>query len=258
MYDVEAAHSWAQRARSLPVAEEGMAAAAVGRIEARLAVALGDSMTGAVLADHASSIASASIGHLDATRAQLIAGSALLNDLGNLAPAQQALLAAGGRATEMGAVALAALARRDLRSIGLRVTGADQTSMSMRERQVAELVIVGLSNRQIARTLSISERTVQTHVGGILRALGLSSRTGVVGALHSVHETQTAVLRSALTARQRQVADLVVDGYTNDGVARALSLSVKTVEKHIGDIYRRLSVDSRTALAAKWSREQAS
>jgi DNA-binding NarL/FixJ family response regulator len=35
-------------------------------------------------------------------------------------------------------------------------------------------------------------------------------------------------------------------------------VSVKTVEKHLGDIYRRLSVDSRTALAGRWSRDEAS
>jgi DNA-binding NarL/FixJ family response regulator len=257
MYDVAAARGWAGRARALPGIAEGMTAAALGRIEARLAVAEGDTLTGAALAEQASAIASGRTGYLDATRAQLIAGSALLHDLDSHAPAQEALIAAGGRATQMGAVALAALARRDLRSIGLRITGAAQTSMSMRERQVAELVIVGLSNRQIARSLSISERTVQTHVGGVLRALGLSSRTGVLGAFGSSHSAGAAAPRSVLTARQCEVADLVVDGYTNDGVARALGLSVKTVEKHIGDIYRRLSVDSRAALAARWAREPA-
>jgi DNA-binding NarL/FixJ family response regulator len=57
-----------------------------------------------------------------------------------------------------------------------------------------------------------------------------------------------------LTPRQRQVADLISRGYTNDGTARALKVSVKTVEKHLGDIYRRLGVDSRAALAAFWSK----
>jgi DNA-binding NarL/FixJ family response regulator len=56
-----------------------------------------------------------------------------------------------------------------------------------------------------------------------------------------------------LTPRQYQVAELVSRGYTNDGAARTLHVSIKTIEKHLGDVYRRLGIDSRAALAARWS-----
>jgi DNA-binding NarL/FixJ family response regulator len=55
-----------------------------------------------------------------------------------------------------------------------------------------------------------------------------------------------------LTPRQRQVAELISRGYSTDGAARTLHVSTKTIEKHLGDIYRRLAIDSRTALAARW------
>jgi NarL family two-component system response regulator LiaR len=49
-----------------------------------------------------------------------------------------------------------------------------------RELQIIRLVAKGMSNREIARQLFISERTVQTHVHKILEKLGVSSRTEAV------------------------------------------------------------------------------
>jgi DNA-binding CsgD family transcriptional regulator len=48
--------------------------------------------------------------------------------------------------------------------------------LTSREREVALLVERGLTNRQIASELSLSERTVENHVGRILKKLGFSSR----------------------------------------------------------------------------------
>ena len=46
-----------------------------------------------------------------------------------------------------------------------------------REVEVLRLVAQGLSNQEIARTLTISERTVGNHIGSILRKLHLANRT---------------------------------------------------------------------------------
>lgn len=59
---------------------------------------------------------------------------------------------------------------------------ADRTTddpLTRREKEVAALVARGLTNRQIAQELVISERTVDHHVANILKKLGLHSREQV-------------------------------------------------------------------------------
>jgi DNA-binding NarL/FixJ family response regulator len=52
-------------------------------------------------------------------------------------------------------------------------------SLSSRERELAKLLALGLSNRQIADELTISVATVERHVANILIKLGFRSRTQV-------------------------------------------------------------------------------
>jgi predicted ATPase/DNA-binding CsgD family transcriptional regulator len=51
--------------------------------------------------------------------------------------------------------------------------------LTPRQRQVAELVSQGLSNKEIADALVISRRTAETHVEHILTTLGFTSRTQI-------------------------------------------------------------------------------
>jgi predicted ATPase/DNA-binding CsgD family transcriptional regulator len=53
--------------------------------------------------------------------------------------------------------------------------------LGKREAEVAQLVAEGLSNKQIGARLFISERTVDSHVRGILNKLGFNSRAQIAG-----------------------------------------------------------------------------
>lgn len=58
-----------------------------------------------------------------------------------------------------------------------------------------------------------------------------------------------------LTLQELQVARMVATGATNREVAEKLFLSVKTVEAHLGRIYGKLGVRSRTELAHRFAHE---
>ncbi len=59
--------------------------------------------------------------------------------------------------------------------------------------------------------------------------------------------------QQTLTPQERTIATLVCQGLTNRVVAQHLVLSVKTVGYHLGNVYTKLDVHSRTQLAAVWA-----
>ena len=59
-------------------------------------------------------------------------------------------------------------------------TSTARPDLTARQREVALLVAEGLSNRAIAETLVVGERTVETHVGDILSKLSFTSRAQIV------------------------------------------------------------------------------
>ncbi len=54
-----------------------------------------------------------------------------------------------------------------------------------------------------------------------------------------------------LTSQEHAVARAVASGGSNREIAEALFLSPRTVEHHLGNVYRKLGVHSRAALAAR-------
>jgi pimeloyl-ACP methyl ester carboxylesterase/DNA-binding CsgD family transcriptional regulator len=57
-----------------------------------------------------------------------------------------------------------------------------------------------------------------------------------------------------LTTREREVLQLVADGLDNERIAKRLYVSVRTVERHLSNVYAKLGVSGRAARAAAAAR----
>lgn len=68
------------------------------------------------------------------------------------------------------------------------ITGDEAVSdnrLSLREREILDVLARGVSNKEIARTLHISEKTVRNHLTNVYRKMGVHSRTqAIVKASH--------------------------------------------------------------------------
>jgi DNA-binding CsgD family transcriptional regulator len=53
----------------------------------------------------------------------------------------------------------------------------------------------------------------------------------------------------ALTPSERRVAGLAAGGMTNSEIAQSLFVTIKTVEFHLANTYRKLDIDGRASLA---------
>jgi DNA-binding CsgD family transcriptional regulator len=90
-------------------------------------------------------------------------------------------------AQRCGAVALAARAHAELVATGARprrlvLRGVDALTPS--ERRVSDLAADGLTNREIAQALFVTEKTVETHLAHVFRKLDLGSRSQLPAALN--------------------------------------------------------------------------
>jgi DNA-binding CsgD family transcriptional regulator len=118
-------------------------------------------------------------------RVRLELGRALLR-AGARVRAREALRPALADADAVGAAPLARSARRELVATGMRprraaIEGA--ASLTPRQRQICSLAAAGRANRDIARALFLSIKTVETHLAAGYRKLGISSRAELAAAL---------------------------------------------------------------------------
>jgi DNA-binding CsgD family transcriptional regulator len=107
--------------------------------------------------------------------AELILG-AVLRRTGERVEAREHLRSAITILENCHAFPFAGFARSELAATGAHATRGDDQQLRPSERRVAELVLAGLSNPDIAARLFLSRKTVEAHVSAILRKLAIDSR----------------------------------------------------------------------------------
>jgi LuxR family maltose regulon positive regulatory protein len=120
----------------------------------------------------------------EAARSRLQLAHTLLA-LGRREPASVALRSAGSAFEQLGAVRYAAAARILLQELDLKPHGpigpvAKLGRLTPREIEVLKLVAQGLSDKESAAHLKLSEHTIHRHIGNILTKTGLPSRAAAV------------------------------------------------------------------------------
>jgi DNA-binding CsgD family transcriptional regulator/tetratricopeptide (TPR) repeat protein len=90
--------------------------------------------------------------------------------------------------------------------------------------------------------------------GDVAAALVLYRRAGATYEIRRL-EGET-IVAPELSPREREVAVLASQGLSNLDIAKRLTITDKTVEKHLASVYRKLRVSSRTRLAASFVEAQ--
>jgi DNA-binding CsgD family transcriptional regulator len=181
-----------EREEALTLAEEEVALARAFGVPRELGMALraaglaqGDA-EGIELLREAVLVLEASPARLEHARALTDLGAALRRR-GRRAIARPPLRAGLDLAQRCAATALARRAHDELVATGARprrfvLSGLDALTGS--ERRVAEMAAEGLTNREIAQALFVTEKTVEAHLGHTFRKLDIGSRSQLPAALN--------------------------------------------------------------------------
>ncbi|WP_433017875.1 LuxR C-terminal-related transcriptional regulator [Kribbella sp. CA-294648] len=132
---------------------------------------------------------------LDAVTSQRVVGLGLAGT-GKKADALKRLSTAATRARDLGAGRLVTSFDADISEVYGEQLASNRPQnrlglMTAREWEVAEQVVQGLTNKQIAAQLYLSERTVERHLSRIFTKLNISSRA-TLAALVGVHSSQAS------------------------------------------------------------------
>jgi DNA-binding CsgD family transcriptional regulator/tetratricopeptide (TPR) repeat protein len=285
------AHLLALTARARLAAHTGRAAEARAAAQAALALATACGWQDAVVAQHATLGAlelSADDAQAAATRLGPLAGDALAAGLPEPSPPLGAVVADACEALVLvgrieQAEPLAALLER--RGRALQRTGTLAVATRCHALLLAATGDVAGAERELRRALAAHDRGTQPlERARCLLALGRVTRRqrrrgAAAQALEQAlagfeaagarlwaarardelaalgrrtgRRTRGAGAPDALTAAEARVARLAASGLTNRQVASALQISAKTVDAHLGRVYRKLEIHSRAELGAR-------
>ncbi len=151
------------------------------------------------------------------------------------------------------ALAVCGLIRGDDEGLAQLYEAVAQLERSPARRELARALIeLGAALRRRGERKAAREplrRALDLAAAGGLVATAERARAELRVTGAKVHRAESSGLDS-LTPSERRIVQLASDGASNPEIAQALFVTVKTVEMHLGNAYRKLGINSRRDLAA--------
>jgi len=140
-----------------------------------------------------------------------------------------------------------------LRALALEVQGERAEALTALDRALTLAEPEGYMRLFIDEGAPMASLLRQAHMHDILPGYVAHLQAAFAQAGASLHlpDPNPSPLVEALTGREREVLQLLVDGASNREIAQRLVLSVNTVKKHVFNICGKLGVQSRTQAIAK-------
>src|SRR5262249_16860164 len=118
--------------------------------------------------------------------------------------------------------------------------------------------LLGLARIALRQEVDLeSAETLASRSGDLFRAMGAERESEQAQAVvATVQDRRQGTFRTrarrsdGLTEREAQIVSFIAEGASNSAISRRLLLSVRTVERHIENIYAKLGVQGRTARVA--------
>ncbi len=137
---------------------------------------------------------------------------------------------------------------------GVRQAGWDaarfEPDRDVRLGQVARVVVgpiaIGTNEESVLATLSGASTIILDESVAVVGATTLPSSAGMHDLLATLNKMTRAERKLAITPRHAQILQFVADGLTVQEAATKLGITSKTVNNHLGSVYRRLGVENLT------------
>jgi DNA-binding NarL/FixJ family response regulator len=110
-------------------------------------------------------------------------------------------------------------------------------------------LLVHNGDRAAAAPLLADAASIADALGHVQLQTAVAAFASAAGLAASVGAPASASVTDGLTARERQVLDLIAEGLSNRQIGERLFISVKTVSVHVSAVLRKLGASTRTEAA---------
>lgn len=128
--------------------------------------------------------------------------------------------------------------------------------VSPREKEVLEMIVRGLTNKEISLVLGISLATVRNHTHSIFEKMGASNRTeaavtALENGLVNAPKKSDSEKEEDETKRDKEILEMIVNGLGSKEIALSLGVTFNTARHYTSSVFEKMGVKNRTEAAVE-------